>query len=85
MKFASSRPIHKTRVEVVMANYGPKSLLINSYKIFERVMYNMIKQHTYTNNLISLEQFGFKENSNTEMAIYTPHPREISPYSRNLL
>jgi hypothetical protein len=34
-------------------------------------MYNRIKQHMYTNNPTSLAQFGFRENSNTEMAIYT--------------
>jgi sarcosine oxidase/L-pipecolate oxidase len=70
MKFASLKPMHKTGEKVVMANYRPISLLISFSKIFERVMYSRIKQHMYTNNLISLAQFGFRENSNTEMAIY---------------
>jgi hypothetical protein len=34
-------------------------------------MYNRIKQHVYTDNLISLAQFGFRENSTTEIVIYT--------------
>jgi hypothetical protein len=71
MKFASLRPIHKTGEKVVMANYRPISLLISFSKMFERVMYNRINKYMYTNNLISLAQFGFRENSNTEMAIYT--------------
>jgi hypothetical protein len=54
-----------------MANYRPISLLISFSKIFERVVYNRIKQHIHANNLTSFAQFGFRENSNTEMAIYT--------------
>jgi hypothetical protein len=71
MKFASLRPIYKTGDKAVMANYRPISLLINVSKIIGRVVYNRIKQHMYVNNLISVAQFGFRENSNTETAIYT--------------
>jgi hypothetical protein len=38
--------------------------------MFERVMYNRIKQHIYTNNIITSAQFGFRENRNMEAAIY---------------
>ncbi|PNF22769.1 hypothetical protein B7P43_G06670 [Cryptotermes secundus] len=70
MKFASVRPLHKTGEKVVMANYRPISLLIIFSKIFEKAMYNRIKQHLHTNNLISSAQFGFRENRSTESAIY---------------
>jgi hypothetical protein len=34
-------------------------------------MYNRLKQHIDTNNIIASEQFGFRENRNTETAICT--------------
>jgi hypothetical protein len=34
-------------------------------------MYNKIKQHILTNNLITSAQFGFMENKSTETAIYS--------------
>jgi hypothetical protein len=39
--------------------------------VLERVMYNRLKQHIYTNNIITHEQFGFRENRNMETVIYT--------------
>jgi hypothetical protein len=71
MKFVSLMPIYKTGDKVVMTNYRPISLLTSFSKIFERVVYNRIRQHMHTYNLISFAQFGFRENSNTETAIYT--------------
>jgi hypothetical protein len=53
MKFASLRPMYKTGDKVVMTNYRPISLLISFSKIFERVVYNRIRQHMHTYNLIS--------------------------------
>jgi hypothetical protein len=46
-------------------------LLIAFSKVLERVMYNRLKQHIDTDNIIASEQFGFRENRNTETAICT--------------
>jgi hypothetical protein len=64
LKFASG-------VKVIMANYRPISLLIGFSKIFESVMYNRIKQHMHTNNLISFAKFGFGE-TETQKWQYIP-------------
>ena len=71
MKYASVRPIYKTGEKSEISNYRPISLLTTFPKVLERVMYNRLKQHIYTNNIITSEQFGFRENRNTETAIYT--------------
>jgi hypothetical protein len=71
MKYASLRHIYKTGEKSDMSNYRPISLLIAFSKVLERVMYNRLKQHIDTNNIIASKQFGFRENRNTETAIYT--------------
>jgi hypothetical protein len=71
MKSASLRPIYKTGEKSDMSNYRSISLLIAFSKVLERVTYNRLKQHIDTNNIIASEQFGYRENRNTETAIYT--------------
>jgi len=39
-------------------------------KIFEKVIYNRILQHTKENNIIVSDQYGFKSNRSTEVAIF---------------
>ena len=60
MKYASVRPIYKTGEKSEISNYRPISLLTTFSKVLERVMYNRLKQHIYTNNIITSEQFGFR-------------------------
>ena len=53
-----------------MSNYRPVSLLTSFSKIFEKVIYNRLLQHTKENNIIVTDQFGFKNNSSTELVIF---------------
>jgi len=39
-------------------------------KIFEKVIYNRLLQHTKENNIIVTDQYGFLNNSSTELAIF---------------
>jgi hypothetical protein len=46
------------------------SILTSFSKIFEKVIYNRLIQHTQVNNIITMDQYGFKNNSSTELAIF---------------
>jgi hypothetical protein len=52
-------------------NYRPISLLPVFSKIFEKVLYKRLYNHLFSNNILVKEQFGFRCNTSTEMAIYT--------------
>jgi len=51
-------------------NINPVSLLTSFSKSFEKVIYNRLLQHTNENNIIDMDQYGFKTNSSTELAIF---------------
>jgi len=53
-----------------MSDYRPVSLLTTFSKIFEKVIYNRLLQHTKENNIIVMDQYGFKKNSSTELDIF---------------
>ena len=53
-----------------MSDYRPVSVLTSFSKIFEKVIYNRLLQHTKENNIIDTDQYGFKNNSSTELAIF---------------
>jgi hypothetical protein len=53
-----------------MSNYRPISLLTSFSKVFEKVIFNTIKHHIDTNNILAQEQYGFRTKSSTEVATY---------------
>jgi hypothetical protein len=53
------------------ANCRPISLLPVFSKIFENIVYKRLYHHLTSNSILVKEQFGFKCNSSTEIAIYT--------------
>jgi len=53
-----------------LSDYRPVSVLTSFSKIFEKVIYNRLLQHTKENNIIDADQYGFKNNSSTELAIF---------------
>jgi hypothetical protein len=63
-------PVHKKGSKVEVTAYRPISLLISFAKIFEKVIFNRLLHHTKRNNIIVSEQYGFRENSSTELAIF---------------
>jgi len=62
-------PIYKKGKRSDVSNYRPISVNSCISKIFERIVYSQIFNYVFTNNLISIKQFGFVPNSNTECAI----------------
>jgi len=78
LKILEIKPMHKKGDKTLITNYRPISLLPVFFsffffsKIFEKVMYKRIYYHLTLNNILVKEQFGFRCNSSTDTAIYTP-------------
>jgi hypothetical protein len=70
LKFTQITPVHKKGSKAEIIEYRPISLLTSFATIFEKMIYNRLHQHTNRNNIITSEQYGFKENSSTELAIF---------------
>ena len=70
LKFSQVFPLFKKGNKTEMSDYRPVSLLTFFSKIFEKVIYNRLLQHTNENNIIDMDQYGFKTNSSTELAIF---------------
>jgi len=60
----------KKRDKENVANYRPISLLTSFSKIFERIIYDRLLNHIEKNNILAVEQFGFRTSSSTEKASY---------------
>ena len=54
-----------------IANYRPTSLITTFAKIVEKLMYSRLSQHLNVNKILTLEQFGFWKNCNTNTAVYS--------------
>jgi hypothetical protein len=53
-----------------MANYRPVSLLTSFSKVFEKIIYIRLLQHTNINNILVEEQFEFRPATSTDKASY---------------
>ena len=53
-----------------MTNYRPVSLLTSCPKILETIMFNRLHQYLQTNEILALEQFSFRKESNREKAVF---------------
>lgn len=62
-------PIHKGGDENSITNYRPISLLPTLSKILEKLMNNRLKKYLETKQLLSINQFGFRDRRNTEDAV----------------
>ena len=71
LKFSEIKPIYKKGNKTLITNYRPISLLPVFSKIFEKILYKRLYNHLTLNNILVKEQFGFRCNSSTEIAIYT--------------
>jgi len=70
LKFSQVYPIFKKGNKTEKSDYRPVSLLTSFSKIFEKVIYDRLLQHTKENNIIVTDQYGFKNNSSTELTIF---------------
>ena len=69
LKIARVVPIFKEGSTSELINYRPISILPSLSKIFERLMYNRMLSYINKFNILSNDQFGFRKNRNTELAV----------------
>jgi hypothetical protein len=69
-KYSQINPIFKKGNKTEMSNYRPVSLLKSFSKVFEKVIYKRLHYHIKNNNIFAKEQYGFRNNSSTEIASY---------------
>lgn len=71
LKKSIVEPIFKSGDPLIMGNYRPITLVSNVAKIFEKCLKDRILSHLNRNNIISKNQYGFKQNVSTLDAIHT--------------
>ena len=69
-KLAKITPIHKKRPRNLVSNFRPIIVLTNFSNIFESLLYNRLQENFQTNSLLSKNQFGYRRNLSTEIAIF---------------
>ena len=71
MKTAKVIPVYKNGESADINNYRTTSLLTTLSKIFETLIFNRIYNFIDINNLLDLQQFGFRPKHSTVDAIAT--------------
>lgn len=70
LKYSEVKPLYKKGDKSEISNYRPISLLPTFSKIIEKIMYKRLYAHLNNNNILAMEQFGFRKESSTEMATF---------------
>jgi len=80
-KFSQINPIFKKGNKAEISNYRTISLLTSFSKVFEKVIYKRLYNCVNSNNILAKEQYGFRNNSSTEIGLWE-HPHDsTSPSS----
>jgi hypothetical protein len=66
LKVSTVRPLYKKGDKTNMSNYRPISLLTTFSEILQKVLYNRLSHYLHTNNILVLEQPGFRKGISTE-------------------
>ena len=69
LKISKIIPLFKNGDKLFMQNYRPISLLPVISKIFEKVVFHQLYEYFETNNLFNPNQYGFRKNYSTELAL----------------
>ena len=69
LKIAKVLPMFKSGDPTRFENYQPISILPAFSKLFEKVVYNRIYRFLTDYNLLYNDQFGFRRNHSTSMAL----------------
>jgi hypothetical protein len=85
LKYSKIKLVYKKGDKAQITNYRPISFLPVFSKIFEKVLYKRLYNHLSSNNVLLKEQFGFRCNTSTEMAIYTLINNILSPLNTKTL
>ena len=68
LKIAKVTPIYKKDDKKIITNYRPISVLPVVSKVFETVIHEQLSDYFLSNNFFSAQQYGFRNNSSTELA-----------------
>ena len=77
------KPLFKSGDKSLFSNYRPISLLPSLSKIFERVIFDQLLAYFTNNNLLCLNQFGFRPGHSTELAALRLVDHLITEMDRN--
>lgn len=69
-KISIVTPVFKSGSRTEKTNYRPISVINNFAKIFEKALKNRLEEFLYKNEIISSNQYGFKNGCSTTDAIY---------------
>ena len=69
-KLAKITPVFKKGKRDLVTNYRPISVLSNLSKLFESVIHSRVQTFFENTNLLSNNQFGYRKNLNTELALF---------------
>ena len=69
LKIAKVIPIYKKDDPQQISNYRPISILPSISKILEKIIHNRLYTFVTTNNLLSPNQYGFRKNHSTDLAV----------------
>jgi len=70
LKFAEIKPLYKKGERMDISNYRPISLLPSLSKIFEKIIFRRLMYHFDHSMILANQQFGFRNNTSTELAYY---------------
>ena len=70
IKYSTIIPIYKSGDKLDKSNFRPISILICFSKILGKIIYNRIYSHITINNILTKDQFGFRNNLSTDNASY---------------
>ena len=85
LKLSRVKPLFKHGNKSQFNNYRPISLLPSLSKIFEYVMFDQLLHYFIENNLLSMEQFGFRPGHSTELAAVRLVDQLTSQMDNNLI
>ena len=68
-KRARVKPVYKSSAHDNFGNYRPIRVLPAISKILEKCVHSQLIEHLQKNNLLSLNQFGFRKYQSTELAV----------------
>ena len=83
LKMSRVKPLIKSGDKSLFCNYRPISLLLSLSKIFERVIFYQLLAYFTNNNLLCLNQFGFRPGHSTELAALRLVDHLITKIDRN--
>ena len=79
-KTAKITPVFKKGSRNEISNHRPISVLPNLSKVFDSIIYKRVKSFFEINGLLNPDQFGFRSQRNTELAIFTLLERIIPSF-----